>query len=259
MEPMTMAMLAGGGATLGGVFDTINSNKQAKQQNKANRQAMQYLMQNMDRDYSTLYGGSANAKGMSTGNPAQDALMAKLTQQTQAKELQALAINNAKQNLTDDEARQRAILQASMVNKSANDAALGAASRQSRRYNQSGGDLVAQASKQRANQNQNIRNNAAGLANSNLADIAAGANLNTGSIADMNRQQVAGLYNMANQNYNNGISQVASLMANKQPTQSALLNGLSSGLTGGISGYGQQKSINNSQANFEKLLAAMKG
>lgn len=214
MEPITMALL--GSALAGGLSSAISADQQreaVKEQTKNRQLAQMMLMQAMDKRYNTLYGGSANKDGMTTGDAYQDYLLKYLAQQTQGKELQAVGMNNALQNLTDKETQARYLAQALAANMYNNSEALNTAARQGRRYGTDMGSMLLNNAKQQANQRNYMYNNSRNMTNNNLARIGAGSNLNTGSMGDSLRQQTYGAYNQAMANYGNYMNGLANLQA----------------------------------------------
>lgn len=234
---MLAAGVIAGSALAGAASSALQARaaKKAAAQARADRmRGIQLLEDAMNQEYNSLYGGSATADGMTTGSATQDAWLRALTEAAQAKELQALAINEAVANKTDAEARAELLAQAMAQDKFNNDRAVAIAARQGRRQGVDMTNMLLANAKQQANRRNYLYNTAQLANNNNLQRIAQTMNLNTGSIADQNRQQVQSNYNNAVQNKINLKRQQASLWGN-MPTTAGMSTG-SAALRGGLSG-----------------------
>lgn len=250
MEPMTMALIASAASALGGGLQSYLEGRQNKKETNEMRQHYAQMIQMMqdaqNQDLYGLYGASAGKNGVTTGNSLQDDILKLMTQQVQAKELQALAINNAKQNLTDAEARNDMFRKAALANQNENKHILNSAGRNIRRYNQSASDVVGSLAKADEAKRTNMFNQSMFANNNNLANIAAGSNLNTGSIADQNRQQAMALNNAYTSRNDALRNNIISLMQG-MPTKAAnpLSGALMAGLTGGVKAGTNMMAYNN--------------
>ena len=234
---MSVAGTIAASALAGAASSALQANAAKKAAAQARRDRMrgiQLLEDAMNQEYNSLYGGSATADGMTTGNAMQDAWLKALTEAAQAKELQALAINEAVANKTDAEARAELLAQAMAQDKFNNDRAVAIAARQGRRHGVDMTNMLLANAKQQANRRNYLYNTAQLANNNNLQRIAQGMNLNTGSIADQNRQQVQSNYNNAVQNKINLKGQQANLWGSL-PTTAGMSTG-SAALRGGLSG-----------------------
>ena len=180
---------------------------------------------------------------MSTGDVSQDALLAALAREAQARELQAARINMGSPNLTDRQAQAQALVELLLQNRAQNGQALANASINSRRMGlHNAGNLVWQAANSQAKGAQNAYLQSRQATNNNLARIGQGTNLNTGSIADMNRQQAQNMYQNANANYQAAANNLGNLMTARNQAKANVptwLGTLGSGLMAGAQTYGQ--------------------
>lgn len=240
MDPITASSLISGGV---GVAQGLMNRSSAKAQARAYNNAINLMREQMNRKYSGLYGAEATADSMSTGDVTQDAMLAALAREVQARELQAARINLGSQNLTDKQAQAQALVELLLQNRNQNGQALANASINSRRMGlNNAGNLVWQAAKDQARGAQNAYLQSRQVTNNNLARIGQGTNLNTGSIADQNRQQAQNLYQNANSNYQAAANNLANLYTQQgmakanTPSYAGIIG---SGLMSGAQTYGQ--------------------
>ena len=240
MDPITGAALISGGV---GLAQGLMNRSSAKKQAKAYQDAINLMREQMARKYSGLYGAEATADSMSTGDVSQDALLAALAREVQARELQAARINMGSQNLTDRQAQAQALVELLLQNRAQNGQALANASINSRRMGlNNAGNLVWQAANSQARGAQNAYLQSRQATNNNLARIGQGTNLNTGSIADQNRQQAQNMYQNANANYQAAANNLGNLMTARNQAKANVptwLGTLGSGLMAGAQTYGQ--------------------
>lgn len=245
MDPLTVGLAMGAASAIGSGIQGAMNRSAAKKQARAYQDAINLMKEQMARQYVGLYGANATASGMSTGDPYQDYLLRLLAEDTQAKELQAARINLAKANITDLEAQREAFIRLLTQSAGQNSQALANAGIQSRRMGMGNtGQLLWQAAKSKARDANSAYNQSRLYNNDNLARIGAGTNLNTGSIADQNRQTAQNLYALANQNYQTAVNNLGNLMIEqnqvkaKVPTRGGILGSAAlSGLTNGAMGY----------------------
>ena len=245
MDPLTAGLVLGGASAIGSGIQGLMNRSAAKKQARAYQDAINLMREQMSRQYDGLYGANATASSMSTGDPYQDYLLRLLAEETQAKELQAARINLAKANMTDLEAQREAFIRLLTQSAGQNAQALANAGIQSRRMGMgNAGQLLWQAAKSRAKDANATYNQSRLYNNDNLARIGAGANLNTGSVADQNRQMAQNLYATANQNYQTAANNLGNLMTARNqaraniPTYGGILGSSAiSGLTNGALGY----------------------
>lgn len=245
MDPLTVGLAIGAASAIGSGIQGAMNRSAAKKQARAYQEAINLMKEQMARQYVGLYGANATASGMSTGDPYQDYLLRLLAEYTQAKELQAARINLAKANMTDLEAQREAFIRLLTQSARQNSQALANAGIQSRRMGMgNAGQLLWQAAKSKARDANSAYNQSRLYNNDNLARIGAGTNLNTGSIADQNRQTAQNLYALANQNYQTAVNNLGNLMIEqnqakaKVPTRGGILGSAAlSGLTNGAMGY----------------------
>ena len=248
LDPITGAALISGGV---GLAQGLMNRSSAKKQAQAYNNAINLMREQMNRKYSGLYGAEATADSMSTGDVSQDALLAALAREVQARELQAARINMGSQNLTDRQAQAQALVELLLQNRAQNGQALANASINSRRMGlNNAGNLVWQAANSQAKGAQNAYLQSRQATNNNLARIGQGTNLNTGSIADMNRQQAQNMYQNANANYQAAANNLGNLYTQQGqaranvPTYGGILtSSLMSGLQTGIPAYGMAKAF----------------
>ena len=248
LDPITGAALISGGV---GLAQGLLNRSSAKKQAQAYNNAINLMREQMNRKYSGLYGAEATADSMSTGDVSQDALLAALAREVQARELQAARINMGSPNLTDRQAQAQALVELLLQNRYQNGQALANASINSRRMGlNNAGNLVWQAANSQAKGAQNAYLQSRQATNNNLARIGQGANLNTGSIADMNRQQAQNMYQNANANYQAAANNLGNLYTQQGqakanvPTYGGILtSSLMSGLQTGIPAYGMAKAF----------------
>ena len=234
MDPITVAA---GLSAVSGLGQGLMNRSSGKAQAKAYNNAINLMREQMAREYSGLYGATATADSMSTGDAYQDYLLSELAKEVQAKEIQAARINNAQANLTDREAQARAFVDLLAQSRANQGQQLANASINSRRMGlNNAAQLVYQNSAARAQGAQNAYNQSRQVTNNNLSRIGQGTNLNTGSIADNNRQQAQNMYQNANANYQAAANNLANLMtaqgqakANTPSYGGALMSGLMSG------------------------------
>ena len=251
MDPLTIGLALGGASALMGGAQGLLNRSSAKKQAQAYNNAINLMREQMNRKYSGLYGAEATADSMSTGDVSQDALLAALAREVQARELQAARINMGSQNLTDRQAQAQALVELLLQNRYQNGQALANASINSRRMGlNNAGNLVWQAANSQAKGAQNAYLQSRQATNNNLARIGQGTNLNTGSIADMNRQQAQNMYQNANANYQAAANNLANLYTQQGqakanvPTYGGILtSSLMSGLQTGIPAYGMAKAF----------------
>ena len=240
LDPITGAALISGGV---GLTQGLLNRSSAKKQAQAYNNAINLMREQMNRKYSGLYGAEATADSMSTGDVSQDALLAALAREVQARELQAARINMGSPNLTDRQAQAQALVELLLQNRYQNGQALANASINSRRMGlNNAGNLVWQAANSQAKGAQNAYLQSRQAANNNLARIGQGANLNTGSIADMNRQQAQNMYQNANANYQAAANNLGNLYTQRGQARAntpTWLGSLGSGLMAGAQTYGQ--------------------
>lgn len=240
LDPITGAALISGGV---GLAQGLMNRSSAKKQAKAYQDAINLMREQMARKYSGLYGAEATADSMSTGDVSQDALLAALAREVQARELQAARINMGSQNLTDRQAQAQALVELLLQNRYQNGQALANASINSRRMGlNNAGNLVWQAANSQAKGAQNAYLQSRQAANNNLARIGQGTNLNTGSVADQNRQQAQNMYQNANANYQAAANNLGNLMTARNQAKAntpTWLGTLGSGLMAGAQTYGQ--------------------
>ena len=243
MDPLTIGLALGGASALMGGAQGLLNRSSAKKQAQAYNNAINLMREQMNRKYSGLYGAEATADSMSTGDVSQDALLAALAREVQARELQAARINMGSQNLTDRQAQAQALVELLLQNRYQNGQALANASINSRRMGlNNAGNLVWQAANSQAKGAQNAYLQSRQATNNNLARIGQGANLNTGSIADMNRQQAQNMYQNANANYQAAANNLGNLMTARNQAKAntpTWLGTLGSGLMAGAQTYGQ--------------------
>lgn len=242
MDPFTIAAAA---SAASGLAQGVLNRSSAKKMAKAYDDAINLMREQMAREYSGLYGATATADRMSTGDQYQDYLLQELARQVQEREIQAAALNASRQNMTDLEAQRQAMLQMMTQNRTSNRQALANASIAARRAGMgNAGQLLWQANKSAASGANNAYNLSKSVTNNNLQRIGSGTNLNTGSVADMNRQQAQNLYQNANANYQAAANSLAGMMTNKNQAkaQTPSWGGiLVSALGAGANTYGQGK------------------
>lgn len=246
MDPMTMGAIVGGGL---GLASTLSGNSAAKKQAKAYQDAINLMREQMAREYSGLYGATSTADSMSTGDPYQDHMLREIARLAQEREIQAANINLASKNMTDRDAQNAVLMQMIRQNADSNNAALANSSRELRNTGAgNAGALLWQANRDRARGAGNAYNQSRMATNDNLQRIGQGANLNTGSVADQNRQQAQNLYQNANTNYQAAANTLAGLMTSRNQAKarnSGWLGALGSGAVGaGLGaglGYGYQQ------------------
>ena len=245
MDPITIAAAT---SAIAGLGQGLMNRSSGKAQAKAYNNAINLMREQMARKYSGLYGANATADSMSTGDLYQDYLLAQLAKEVQTKEIQAARINNAQANLTDKEAQARAFVDLLVNAQSNNGQTLANASINSRRMGlNNAANLVYQNSIARANSARNAFNQSRQVTNNNLQRIGQGTNLNTGSIADNNRQQAQNMYQNANSNYQAAANNLANTMtAQGQAKANTPSYGgiLGSGLMAGLQTYGQGALMN---------------
>ena len=243
MDPLTIGLALGGASALMGGAQGLLNRSSAKKQAQAYNNAINLMREQMNRKYSGLYGAEATADSMSTGDVSQDALLAALAREVQARELQAARINMGSPNLTDRQAQAQALVELLLQNRSQNGQALANASINSRRMGlNNAGNLVWQAANSQARGAQNAYLQSRQATNNNLARIGQGTNLNTGSIADMNRQQAQNMYQNANANYQAAANNLGNLYTQQGQAKAntpTWLGSLGSGLMAGAQTYGQ--------------------
>ena len=245
MDPVTAGLALGAVSAVGSGIQGLMNRSAAKKQARAYQDAINLMREQMARQYDGLYGANATASSMSTGDPYQDYLLRLLAEEAQAKELQAARINLAKANMTDLEAQREAFIRLLAQSAGKNSQALANAGIQSRRMGMgNAGQLLWQAANSRAKDANAAYNKSRLYNNDNLARIGAGTNLNTGSVADQNRQMAQNLYATANQNYQAAANNLGNLMTARNqakanvPTYGGLLGSAAlSGLTNGALGY----------------------
>lgn len=213
MDPITLsALIAGGSGLAQGLMNRGTARKQAK----AYQDAINLMREQMGRQYNGLYGANATADSMSTGDPYQDAMLRELAQAVQEKEIQAAALNASRPIQTDLDAQREALLQLLAQENYQNRQALANASITARRTGMgNAGGLLWQANRANVAGRNNAVNTSRLATQNNLARIGAGTNLNTGSIADQNRQMSQNLYANANQNYNAALNNLSNLYMNQ--------------------------------------------
>lgn len=246
MDPLTIGLALGGASALTSGVQGLMNRSSAKAQARAYNNAINLMREQMNRKYSGLYGAEATADSMSTGDVTQDAMLAALAKEVQARELQAVNINLGSQNLTDKQAQAKALVELLLQNRNQNGQALANASINSRRMGlNNAGNLVWQAAKDQAKGAQNAYLQSRQVTNNNLARIGQGTNLNTGSVADQNRQQAQNLYQNANANYQAAANNLANLYTQRGlakaniPNYGGVLGSAAmSGLQSGAMGYG---------------------
>lgn len=213
MDPITMSALIAGGS---GLAQGLMNRGTAKKQARAYNDAIALMQQQAARQYSGLYGANATANSMSTGDPYQDAMLRELAQAVQEKEIQAAALNASRPIQTDLDAQREALLQLLAQENYQNRQALANASITARRTGMgNAGGLLWQANRANAAGRNNAVNTSRLATQNNLARIGAGTNLNTGSVADQNRQMAQNLYANANQNYNAALNNLSNLYMNQ--------------------------------------------
>lgn len=271
MDPLTVGLALGAVSAIGSGVQGLMNRSAAKKQARAYQDAINLMREQMARQYDGLYGANATASSMSTGDPYQDYLLRLLAEEAQAKELQAARINLAKANMTDLEAQREAFIRLLAQSAGQNSQALANAGIQSRRMGMgNAGQLLWQAAKSRAKDANSAYNQSRFYNNDNLARIGAGANLNTGSVADQNRQMAQNLYATANQNYQAAANNLGNLMTAQNqakanvPTYGGILGSAAlSGLTNGAMGYlmagaGQGQSGGQQSQNVQSTVNAGK-
>lgn len=213
MDPITMSALIAGGSSLA---QGLMNRGTAKKQAEAYKDAIALMQQQAARQYSGLYGANATANSMSTGDAYQDMLLRELAKQVQEKEIQAAALNASRPIQTDLDAQREALVQLLMQENEQNRRALANASITARRTGMgNAGALLWQANRANAAGRNSAVNTARLATQNNLARIGAGTNLNTGSIADQNRQMAQNLYSNANANYNAAVNNLGNLYVSR--------------------------------------------
>lgn len=240
MDPITMSALIAGGS---GLAQGLMNRGTAKKQAKAYQDAINLMREQMGRQYNGLYGANATADSMSTGDPYQDAMLRELAQAVQEKEIQAAALNASRPIQTDLDAQREALLQLLAQENYQNRQALANASITARRTGMgNAGGLLWQANRANAAGRNNAVNTSRLATQNNLARIGAGTNLNTGSIADQNRQQAQNMYQNANANYQATANNLGNTMTAQNKARANVptwLGTLGSGLMAGGQTYGQ--------------------
>lgn len=242
VDPFTAAAAISAVSSLG---QGIMNRGTAKKQAKAYNDAINLMREQMAREYSGLYGANATADRMSTGDQYQDYLLQELARQVQEREIQAAALNASRQNMTDLEAQRQAMLQLMAQKQAANSQALANASTTARRTGTgNAGQLLWQANRSAAADRNTAYNQARTVGNNNLQRLAQGTNLNTGSVADMNRQQAQNLYQNANANYQAAANNLAGLMTQRNQAKANVPSWggiIGSAAISGANTYGQGK------------------
>lgn len=262
---LAVGAAAGGLSALGTIGQGLINRSATEKQNKIIQEAINQIRANAERQYNGLYGGNATYDSMSTGNAYQDYLLKMLAQNVQAKEIAAANLEAGKALRTDEDAK-RQLYQLLVQQNTANTGAqLGNAWLNARKAGiGNAGNLLWQASKQNAANNQTAWNQSRLATADNLSQLSK-ASLNTGSVADQNRQQVQGMYNQANSNYNNAVSAIAGLTTQKQPVQGfgtmlgqGLMSGVANGLSTGLQ-YGAYNTAMDKIDSWVNKLAAARG
>lgn len=251
--PMLAAAAVGAASSLA---QGAQERSAAKKQAKAYDDALMMIQDNMNRRYGSLYGASADKDGMTTGDPYQDYLLQALTKEVQQKEIEAAALNASQATQTDLDAQKQAMLQMIMQKNAANSQALANAGITARRTGMgNAGQLNWQANRSAVADRNTAYNQAKMATQDNLNRLAAGTNLNTGSIADQNRQMAQQLYGAANQNYQNMLNMMMQTKTAQNQAKAniptwgnigmgALTGGLQAGVSYGLSEYGAQQNFN---------------
>lgn len=240
MDPITGAALI---SAASGLTQGLMNRSSAKKQAKAYQDAINLMREQMAREYSGLYGATATADRMSTGNAYQDAMLAELARQVQEKEIQAAMLNASRPIMTDLDAQREAFVRLLAQENDQNRQALANASTTARRTGMgNAGALLWQANRANAAGRNNAYNMSRYATQDNLNRIGQGTNLNTGSVADMNRQQAQNMYQNANANYQAAANNLGNLMTAKNQAKANVptwLGTLGSGLMAGAQTYGQ--------------------
>lgn len=266
MDPLTVGLALGGVSALSGGIQGLMDRSTAKKQARAYNDAIALMQQQAAKQYSGLYGANATANSMSTGDAYQDMLLRELAQAVQEKEIQAAALNASRPIQTDLDAQREALLQLLAHENYQNRQALANASITARRTGMgNAGGLLWQANRANAAGRNNAANTARLATQNNLARIGAGTNLNTGSIADQNRQMAQNLYANANQNYNAALNNLTNMYTNQNAAKaktpsylgtlgSSLMSGALVGGTGyylaGLGNRGPQPPNTNTQPQW---------
>lgn len=240
MDPITGAALV---SAASGLTQGLMNRSSAKKQAKAYQDAINLMREQMAREYSGLYGATATADRMSTGNAYQDAMLAELARQVQEKEIQAAMLNASRPIMTDLDAQREAFVRLLAQENDQNRQALANASTTARRTGMgNAGALLWQANRANAAGRNNAYNMSRYATQDNLNRIGQGTNLNTGSVADMNRQQAQNMYQNANANYQAAANNLGNLMTARNQAKANVptwLGTLGSGLMAGAQTYGQ--------------------
>ena len=240
MDPITGAALV---SAASGLTQGLMNRSSAKKQAKAYQDAINLMREQMAREYSGLYGATATADRMSTGNAYQDAMLAELARQVQEKEIQAAMLNASRPIQTDLDAQREAFVRLLAQENAQNRQALANASITARRTGMgNAGALLWQANRSNAAGRNNAYDMSRYATQDNLNRIGQGTNLNTGSVADMNRQQAQNMYQNANANYQAAANNLGNLMTARNQAKANVptwLGTLGSGLMAGAQTYGQ--------------------
>ena len=240
IDPITGAALV---SAASGLTQGLMNRSSAKKQAKAYQDAINLMREQMAREYSGLYGATATADRMSTGNAYQDAMLAELARQVQEKEIQAAMLNASRPIMTDLDAQREAFVRLLAQENAQNRQALANASTTARRTGMgNAGALLWQANRSNAAGRNNAYDMSRYATQDNLNRIGQGTNLNTGSVADMNRQQAQNMYQNANANYQAAANNLGNLMTAKNQAKANVptwLGTLGSGLMAGAQTYGQ--------------------
>ena len=240
IDPITGAALISAGS---GLAQGLMNRSSAKKQAKAYQDAINLMREQMAREYSGLYGATASADRMSTGNAYQDAMLAELARQVQEKEIQAAMLNASRPIMTDLDAQREAFVRLLAQENAQNRQALANASITARRTGMgNAGALLWQANRSNAAGRNNAYDMSRYATQDNLNRIGQGTNLNTGSVADMNRQQAQNMYQNANANYQAAANNLGNLMTARNQAKANVptwLGTLGSGLMAGAQTYGQ--------------------
>ena len=226
-----------------GLAQGLMNRSTAKKQAKAYQDAINLMREQMAREYSGMYGATASANRMSTGNAYQDAMLAELARQVQEKEIQAAMLNASRPIMTDLDAQREAFIRLLAQENEQNRRALANASVTARRTGMgNAGALLWQANRDNAAGRNNAYNMSRYATQDNPNRIGQGANLNTGSVADMNRQQAQNMYQNANANYQAAANNLGNMMTAQNQAKANVptwLGALGSGLMAGAQTYGQ--------------------
>lgn len=240
VDPITGAALISAGS---GLAQGLMNRSSAKKQAKAYQDAINLMREQMAREYSGLYGATASADKMSTGNAYQDAMLAELARQVQEKEIQAAMLNASRPIMTDLDAQREAFVRLLAQENNQNRQALANASATARRTGMgNAGALLWQANRSNTAGRNNAYNMSRYATQDNLNRIGQGTNLNTGSVADMNRQQAQNMYQNANANYQAAANNLGNMMTAQNQAKANVptwLGTLGSAAMAGAQTYGQ--------------------